>query len=184
MITLEQVENLKKYADVTYEEARAALEASEGDLLEAVIYLEKQGKIETPNGGGAYTTSNHSFDGATNSQDYSEVPPNDSQSGNFKKQMKVLWQGFCDLFKRGNINHFQVYKNDKNVLSVPVNILILALIFFFWITLPLLVIGLFLGCSYKFRGPDLGKQSINQMMDSAASTAEDIKKSLRTDGKE
>ncbi len=180
MITLEQVENLKKYADVSYEEARAALEASDGDLLEAVIFLEKNGKVETPKGGGSYTTS-QSFEESTDSGMNSQVPPKNSQESNFKKQCRILWQGFCDLFRKGNINHFQVHRNEKEVLSVPVNILILSLMIFFWITLPLLVMGLFFGCSYKFRGPDLGKESINQMMGSATNVAENIKSSLRTE---
>ena len=48
MITLEQVEQLRTKADVTYEEARQALEAANGDLLDAVILLELQGKVKPP----------------------------------------------------------------------------------------------------------------------------------------
>ena len=44
-VTLELVEQLRQHADVSYEEARAALEHSGGDLLEALIWLERMGKI-------------------------------------------------------------------------------------------------------------------------------------------
>lgn len=44
MDQFEKVEKLKERANVTYEEAKQALEASEWDILEAMIYLEKQGK--------------------------------------------------------------------------------------------------------------------------------------------
>ena len=39
-VTLEQVEQLRAHAAVSYEEARRALEACDGDLLDALILLE------------------------------------------------------------------------------------------------------------------------------------------------
>ena len=44
-ITLEQVGKLKDFADVSFADAKAALEASGGDLLEALVWLEQAGKI-------------------------------------------------------------------------------------------------------------------------------------------
>jgi len=44
MITIEQIDELRKRLDVTYEEAKEALEACNGDMLEAIIYLEKTTK--------------------------------------------------------------------------------------------------------------------------------------------
>lgn len=44
MATLEQVEKLRLKVDCTYEEAKAALENNDNDMLEALIYLERQGK--------------------------------------------------------------------------------------------------------------------------------------------
>lgn len=46
-ISLELIEKLKERANVTYTEAKEALEKCQGDLLEALIYLEKEGKIKT-----------------------------------------------------------------------------------------------------------------------------------------
>ena len=42
-VTLEQVEQLRAHAAVSYEEARRALEACDGDLLDALILLEREG---------------------------------------------------------------------------------------------------------------------------------------------
>ena len=41
-VTLEQVEQLRAHAAVSYEEARRALEACDGDLLDALILLERE----------------------------------------------------------------------------------------------------------------------------------------------
>ena len=45
---------------------------------------------------------------------------------------------------------------------MPVTAFVAALVFAFWITFPLLIIGLFCGCSYSFRGPELEKDDINK----------------------
>ena len=44
-ITLEQVERLREKAAVSYGQAKAALEYSGGNLLDALIYLEERGVI-------------------------------------------------------------------------------------------------------------------------------------------
>ncbi len=56
MVTLEQVEKLRERADVSYDEAKAALEEANGDLLEALITLEKKGSVTPPEGGGYYSS--------------------------------------------------------------------------------------------------------------------------------
>lgn len=45
-INLEQIDELRKRANVSYEDAKNALEQSEGNLIEALVYLEKQNKIK------------------------------------------------------------------------------------------------------------------------------------------
>jgi hypothetical protein len=45
-INLEQIETLRERANVSYEEAKAALETCNGDIVEALIYLERQNKVK------------------------------------------------------------------------------------------------------------------------------------------
>lgn len=52
MITLEQIDELRKRANVSFEDAREALEKCNGDLVEALVYLEKNGKIKSTNESG------------------------------------------------------------------------------------------------------------------------------------
>jgi hypothetical protein len=175
MATLEQVEKLRERANVSYDEARAALDATNGDLLEAMIYLEKQGKVNTPAGGGYYSSDkNGGTAGNTNEQ---------------KKKVEYQGESFGDLLKRfgrfclkmiqkGNTNSFEVMKGEESKASIPVTVLVLLLVFAFWITLPLMIVGLFFGLHYRFVGPDLGGGPVNNAMDSAAKAAEDFKKSI------
>ena len=45
-INLEQIDELRKRANVSYADAKNALEQNEGNLIEALVYLEKQNKIK------------------------------------------------------------------------------------------------------------------------------------------
>ena len=54
-VTLELVEQLRQHANVSFADAKAALEHTDGDLLEALIWLEQQGKIDLA-GVGSYHT--------------------------------------------------------------------------------------------------------------------------------
>ena len=53
-VTLEQVEQLRQKADISYEEAKLLLEQTDGNLLDALILLERQGRMA--DGGGFFTT--------------------------------------------------------------------------------------------------------------------------------
>jgi hypothetical protein len=46
-INVELIDELRKRANVSYEDAKEALEKNNGDLVEALIYLEKQNKVKT-----------------------------------------------------------------------------------------------------------------------------------------
>jgi hypothetical protein len=72
------------------------------------------------------------------------------------------------MIHKGNINNFEVLKEDRRVLMLPVTALVLLILFVFWLIVPLIIIGLFFGYRYQFRGPDLEKPEVNRMMDSVA----------------
>lgn len=63
-------------------------------------------------------------------------------------------------------------------------VLVLCLIFLFPFTLIALIVGLFFGLRYAFRGPELDKGPLNSAMDKAADMAESIKQDVqnRKDG--
>lgn len=179
-ITLEQVDRLRERADVSFEEAKAALEQNGGDLLDALIWLERQGKTR-PTPGGFYSTRGPAPEGGEG-----PVPPAPSGAGSRggQERQRSGWESFRDglrdLIQRGLDNTVQVERGGKTLLSIPVLMGALLLVAGFWIVVPLLIVGLFLGCRYHFAGPDLGRESVNQVMDRVSNTAEDIKNSVKT----
>ena len=83
MVSIEQVEKLLQYADVSYEEARDALESCNGSLLDAIVLLERQGKVRGGNKGGAVTV----------------LPGNEQERENYGSQ--TPGENFVDTVKRG-----------------------------------------------------------------------------------
>ena len=180
MTTLEQVEKLRTMADITFDEAKAALDSANGDLLEAVINLEKLGKINVPTGGGYYSSEK----AADPTVDACKTNCGEKQykydnSGETFTSLLKKFGAFClKMIRKGNANSFEVLKEGESKASAPVTAFVLLLVFIPWITIPLLVIGLFFGFRYRFNGPDLAGKTVNDAMDKAADAAINLKKSI------
>ena len=164
-ITLEQVERLREKADVSYAQAKEALEYSGGNLLDALIYLEEKGAIPRPEGA-YYSTRGEST--ASTQESRADVLPELVREGK-RARPKI------GIFRRIRYalldNELEIWRRDQPVTALPVLILILLLVFAFWVTVPLLILGLFLGFRYRFSGPDLERDSINDVMGSVADGA-------------
>lgn len=180
MITLEQVEKLRQRANISYDEAKAALEETNGDMLEAIINLEKRNRITPPKGGGYYSSKNSQEDGKK--EQYSETRENGTKGDygtSFGELVGRFFRWCGRIINRGNKNHFEVVKDGDNIMSIPVTVLAVLLLFMFWITIPIMILGLFFGYRYMFSGPDLGKENVNRAMDSVAHVAENLKKEVK-----
>ena len=91
-ITLEKVDQVRERTGVTYAEAKNALEIANGDVLEAIIYIERI-KEE---------------DALENSKIKAE------SIDDFKKWLK-------DLINKGNVTRIRISKDEKEIVDVPVN---------------------------------------------------------------
>lgn len=170
---MEMVEKLRQHANVSYEEAKAALEATNWDMLDAMIELEKQGKVRS---GAAYNT-----DRTAHGQQYEQVHATASA-----KREHTGWKNFCagvsSLFSKSCKNSFRVSRNGNDVITVPILVMILLMIACFWVLLPVLVVALFFNCRYSFVGPDCKDESVNRAMGKATDAAESIKETFTAPG--
>ena len=190
-IQMEQVDKLKERADVSYKEAKEALEQSGGDLLEAMILLEKEGKVNAGTIGNYDSRGSQSRGETAGSGDRRQTggpAPGEQQwaggtqareGKSFGDVLRDVWRFCCRMVHKGNINHFVTHREGHTVLSIPVTLLIILLLVFPWVLLPIMIIALFFGCRYRFCGPDLGKNDINRAMDDAAEVAESLKRATR-----
>jgi len=145
MITFEQVEKLRKHTGISYEDAKALLEKTNGDLLEAVIHLEKENLIH---------------------ETISEHTTSDKQKTNQEKStqdsLKVAMNWIKKVLQKGNSNRFEVVKNQNDVMVLPITVLVILVILGFSVVVPIMIIALFFGYSYRFAGPDFDKTNVNQ----------------------
>ena len=160
MTNYEMVEKLSEKMGVTMEEAKAALEACEWDMLDAALMLEKARGDEKA----AYSTRQET-----------KTPYEEGDRGD-DRVLPRIGAMIKKLFDVGNRNRFEVRRRDADeiVLELPTTVMVLLLVFAFWVCVPLLVIGLFAGFRYSFSGAELGRESINNAMDKAADAADKV----------
>lgn len=174
MIDFEQVQKLRDRTGLSYEEAKKTLEEVDGDMLEAVLKLEKENRIKAPAGGGYYNSQaeNQSADtgedGRRNTQDRRTSCSNGSAFGD---QVSSFFRWCGKVIHKGNINSFEVLKDDNSIIVLPLTALALLLFFAFCIVIPLIILGFFFGYRYRFRGPDLEKPEVNRAMDNVSDVA-------------
>jgi hypothetical protein len=184
MVTLEQVEKLREYANISYDEAKAALENAGGDILQAIIDLERQGKINPPQGGGQYSSGSIEVSANQQKEEFkkekSQSKSNGGEKSAFNRNMGRFFRWMCDILHKGNVNAMVVEKNGASIMRLPITVLVILLICAFWIVVPLLVVGLFFNFRYFFQGPDIQSTKMNDAMNTVANAAEEIKNDIRS----
>ena len=172
MATLEQVEKLREKTNLSYEEAKNVLDSVNGDLLEALVKLENEGRIEAPSNG-TYRSDQGKQQNTGQKKEYYTPPDDDALS--FGQVLGKLGRLCGKLFQKGNSNYLEIRRYDKTLLSIPLTVVAILVVFAFWITIPLMIVGLFMHCRYVFVGRDIEKTPVNKAMTVVADTAETIK---------
>ena len=154
----EMVEKLRTKANVSYEEAKAALEKTDWDVLDALVLLESEGKVVDAQPKAEYTTQEKE-----DKKFYVEVNPQ------VKAGASKAWDWIKGMFQKGNANQFVIRRRGEELIAMPITVLVLLLICVWPFSLGVLFLGLFLGARYSFRGPDMNSDSkVNEVMDKAA----------------
>ena len=163
----DMVEKLRQKANVNYEEAKAALEASDWDILDALVLLESEGKVKDAEAKAEYTTQEKS-----NHKVYVEVK---DVKPELKEGAARLWAWIKKIFQKGNTNQFVINRHGEELIAMPITVLVLLMLCFWPFSLLVLFVGLFLGARYSFRGPDMtGKvnEVMSKVQDKASSAVE------------
>lgn len=148
----EMVETLRTKANVTYEEAKAALEASDWDMLDALVLLEGEGKVKDAVACAAQEKAEE-----TRRADRKE-----------KRGLSGLWAWIKKMITLGNKNQFVITRKGSELVAMPITVMALLTVVVWPFSLIVLFVGLFLGTRYAFRGPD-----INASVDDFVSKAQE-----------
>ena len=168
MDKLEKVEKLRERANVSYEEARSALEENDWDLLDAMVALEKSGKTSGPK----QESFSTSYD---QQQEYVCVKSKvEEQRKEHPKLGRSIGEAMHSFFRICRQNFFCIRRNGDLMLRIPLFAAILILLIIWRVAVPVLLIALLFGFRYSFEGKDDLKQA-NAFMQSASSAAESLK---------
>ena len=157
----EMIKVLMEKTKISYEEAEEALQECDFDLLDAIIYLERKGKIEN-------NESNTIIEVAEASEEENKK----ESDGKHKKKCGGIGEVIGRIIKfigkaidKGNKNNFEIRKESKKPIEISLTISALLLIIAFWPVAILLLVGLFLGYKYSITGPDINNDKVNDILD-------------------
>ncbi len=171
MDNFEKVERLREKADVTYDEAKRALEACNWDMLDALIYLETLGKVKKSS-----VTTYHSSKAEEEKLHDVEKTVRDEErkmkEEDCKKKIKNGWNKFIRVCTD---NHFVVKHKEKKVIDIPLGAALIIFALGWHVLLILMLISLFFEYKYNIIGKNELK-TVNSAMDKVAETADRLKK--------
>ncbi|MBQ8318092.1 MAG: DUF4342 domain-containing protein [Lachnospiraceae bacterium] len=181
MDNLEKVERIREKTGVSYEDAKIALEASNNDMLDAIVYLEKLGKVNAPKQS-QYVTS---FETETSSEfdkaqaDYEKA----CKKSSFGEKIDSFGEWFKKVIKRSCEIKFNVDRYEERVFSLPLLALIIIMLFAFWLVGILLIVGLFFDYKYSFEGVNPTTVDINDLCNKASDTCTGLREDIKNEKK-
>lgn len=105
-ITLEMMDEVKTRTGVTYEKAKEALETTGGDVIGAIILLEREAKPGTEKTFTEYKT-------------YEEEPTKELNMDDLP-DLEELGDKLKEIIEKGSVTRIQLRKGAKVLMSVPV----------------------------------------------------------------
>lgn len=153
MEPLEMIEKLMDKTNVTYEEAKEALEACNWDILDALLYLEKAGKAQAPEQA-VYTTKMEEKEEPVKEEDTKSYG-----SETLVNTLKKLGAWCIRMIQIGNRNFLKISHKEKEVMDIPLTVAVIAVLAAPPFVLGLAIVGVFCECSYSFYGPEIKKET-------------------------
>ena len=173
MDEFDKIERLSEKAKVSFEEARDALNACGGDLLDAMVYLERAGKTSGPQKTSFSTNyeEQEQYEKVEEKvKDMKAKARNSSIGGIVRRIWEFVWN-----------NSFSVSRNGSTIVKIPVWLLVILLFINWRFSAAVLIIALFFNCRYAFEGKD-DMSSANEFMDRAGDMAEQMKERMKGSG--
>lgn len=164
MDKLNRVDKLKEKAEISYEEAKYALENNNWDILEAMVYLEDIGKIKRPEIS-EYYTNDYSSGYEKTSNGYAVESENykTNEDSYEKKDFQGIFEAVCKVIDTGNNIFLEVSRRNIILIKLPITVIILLLFFAFWFIIPLMIIGLFFEVRFSISSKRFNSNKIDKI---------------------
>lgn len=168
-LTLEQVEKVRQYAGVSFEEARAALLQTGGESLDAVLLLERQGKARAVPGG-SWSTRYGAPPAEEAPPAFTDVPAVRPRAKHRKYTSQEVGSALKNFFRNCTKISVDIWRGDDLLVGAPLIVCVLLFIVAYQIMIPLTIVGLILRCRYHISGWEGNTADINRTMDQVTET--------------
>ena len=175
------VDKLRTKANISYEEAKVALENNNWDILDAMVYLEDTGRVKKPSISVFYT--NEDKESYTSYGEIAKTDENRDYRGNeSKNDFNGIFEAIIKAIDTCNNIFIEIIRRDTVLLKVPLTVLILLFFFAFWIIIPLMIVALFFEIEFLIatNRVDIGKlNEVNKIFSKRSQAAKDIKEKFK-----
>ena len=174
MEKLDKVERLRERANVTYEEAREALEQSGEDLLDAMVWLERQGKVKTPQQS-SYSTSYEE------QKEYVRVVDKvEEQKQSAPSFGKSIGRAVRTLMHFVFHTSFHITRKKKILFTMPSWVFAFILLGAWKGVIPVMAVAMMFGVRYSFEGEENSpaSEAANDFLNKAGSFADGVQSEL------
>lgn len=169
----EMIEIVIAKANINREEAIEVLEQFNWDVVDSIVYLERQGKVE----------NNETTTIIEVKEEYQEKQENNKKReesyGGIGTIIGRIFKGMGKVIKKANENFFEIRKDNEKPMRISLIIAILLLIFLSVPTIILLVLGLFCGYRYSLSGSYMKYDGVNDVFEKASESADNIKRDFK-----
>ena len=184
MDKLNLVEKLREKTGVTYEDAKRVLEINEWNILDAILDLEKQGKVKRPSVSVFYTNEyKENYEEESADSDSEEVKK-ESNYNKFNNTFEGIFEVICKAMDTCNNIFIKIKGKDDFFLKLPLTVVMVLLIFGFWILIPLVVIGLFLDIEFSLESKKINTDKVNNVLSKVSKEVQKIKAKGKAGGKQ
>ena len=176
MDIMEKVEALREKANISYEEAKNVLEQANGDLLDAMVILERQSKINKPETEIVIreetdeNTEETTSEAAKNKSSKQTKEPNEAPADSIGKKVKTIVEKVMQVLKN---NSFRISRKEETLFMMPAWVLALILLFAWETVVPIMLISLLFKVRYSFEGKE-DMSSANEFMDKVSHMAKEV----------
>lgn len=178
MEKIELVDKLRDKTNISYEEAKNALENNNWDILDAIVYLEEQGIIKKPNVSTFYTNK---YKESYKTQE-EVIKVNESENSNNSKSrndFEGIFEVICKVIDTWNNIFIEIGRKNRVFLKIPFTVLIVLFIFTFWITIPLIVVGLIFDIEFLVSSKKINTDKVNKIFSDISKDIKKIKEKIK-----
>lgn len=165
-LTKEQIEKVVQFSGVTWDEARAALEQTNGSPLDAVILLERRGRSASVPGGDYSTRTGVQQESAP--AGVSALPV--KKTVHRKYTAREVGDTIKNFLRNCTKITVDIWRGEDLLAGVPLVVCVLLFVVAFKLMLALALVGLALRCRYHISGWEGNAADINRTMDRVSDT--------------